>query len=1082
MRCRAAHRLLGLLDADAGLSAAQQRTLAAHVESCDRCRRAREALRREAGLLEQALEVTSDPGEAVRARILAQTVAAVTDGDLGANTSETRLPGSPVARLRRPVLALAAAAAILLPVALCLHLLRPPDADLPGPTDRRVVVPDEAPQPPGTTTAQPDRPRVVVQAPLPDIPPASSPGPSPQPERTPSTWPPHQPKNVPPTGGQLEPSGPPMPTAPQPYGLIASASGDATLSREGRGTDQPVAEDQPLLAGEATVGRDGADRPGHQGTALRSGDSLRTGDDASLVATFNDGSRLELAAGTELSLGRPSPSGGRPATATLASGGIMAHVEPGGGPFEVDTPVASASVLGTQFSLQATKRKTVLVVLTGAVAFWNSLGRVVAGGMERSVAVRGYAPTAPSRAVGQSRAGWVEKPHLHDGGGLCADAGAYAAGDLKRVYDRLRGSEETPGLLADVLGPLWWGGGGVWLSQKCARELAERPDGLADLRRSDLGLVHPLTKDEDVRGVAIFEVLEGSPGEAAGLREDDMIVSVGGVSVDTEVQLRDELWRAASGSELEVTFLRDGQPQSGTVTTRSAAPTHQELAVIAAFRLLQERPRHAEARLVLANAQACLGGERQAGKAYEAVLADEPGNPVAISNLGFLHELEGEYAEALHAYQLATRLAPGFEGGWVNMAKMYGRAGLPQTELALLQTLVREHPRWELASEQLAFAYYCLGGAASISKLPEIEGLAERHPLNATIACCVARLLARAERPEEAMAACRRALTLGPADPPARRTMASYLLPPEEGDKAIAEMLKLWAPERYPLIYAKAGNYYGGRGLGSEGRAAINKGLKLDPANSVGYTGYMWVFLGQVEGGLGRTDEALSSFRKAAELETQWALPWLRRGGTLMGARRPAAEVKASYHKALDVGLTFASGNADNISSALNAAIALTRLSRALDEDDEARRYGRIAARVATQAEALDHPDLHELFTSLVGYYIETDDLAGLERVLDRTIRSGRGDVPGLAGLAGQARAAGQTEAAISIHIAVLQCDLSGKHASILVRSAFALRELTGPSTAEDVVARLRAASSRGHSDALRLALAGFLIPGGGIS
>jgi len=371
------------------------------------------------------------------------------------------------------------------------------------------------------------------------------------------------------------------------------------------------------VSGEASIKRETAEQwhPATEGDALRPGDALKTGPDSTLLAKFRDGSSLDLAADTELILDAESEGAKRPIKAKLTLGNILAVITPGSGVFEVEAALAVASVQGTQFGLQATEPKAVLTVLSGEVAFWNDLGSVTAKAMERSVAVPGHAPTEPHRLAGYHGGGWKSKVSLHDGGYLQADPRAHTTSDVRRAYEQLGARPETSAALEQALGPLWHGAGGVHVSLDWARELAQRSVRLTDLRRADLGVVHPLTKEEGVVGVPILEVLEGSPAEAAGLREDDVIVSVNGQPVDDEVQVMDELWRAQSESQLEVAFMRDGQRQTVGVTSGAAEPTPQEFALIAACRLLTTQPRHVAARIVVAHAQACLGqvSEARAG-------------------------------------------------------------------------------------------------------------------------------------------------------------------------------------------------------------------------------------------------------------------------------------------------------------------------------------------------------------------------------------------------------------------------------------------------------------------------------------
>lgn len=68
-------------------------------------------------------------------------------------------------------------------------------------------------------------------------------------------------------------------------------------------------------------------------------------------------------------------------------------------------------------------------------------------------------------------------------------------------------------------------------------------------------------------GATVISVMEGSPGETAGLRAGDEIIAVDGESVETwqpeEIVLH---IRGEKGTEVALTFLRDGEPMEVTLT------------------------------------------------------------------------------------------------------------------------------------------------------------------------------------------------------------------------------------------------------------------------------------------------------------------------------------------------------------------------------------------------------------------------------------------------------------------------------------------------------------------------------------
>jgi regulator of sigma E protease len=71
--------------------------------------------------------------------------------------------------------------------------------------------------------------------------------------------------------------------------------------------------------------------------------------------------------------------------------------------------------------------------------------------------------------------------------------------------------------------------------------------------------------------VQIFRIVAASPAEQAGLREGDVVLSLGGQSVKTTGELRRAI-EANLGKSVPIEIRRDGQPASLTVTPRAQWP------------------------------------------------------------------------------------------------------------------------------------------------------------------------------------------------------------------------------------------------------------------------------------------------------------------------------------------------------------------------------------------------------------------------------------------------------------------------------------------------------------------------------
>jgi beta-lactamase regulating signal transducer with metallopeptidase domain/tetratricopeptide (TPR) repeat protein len=137
-----------------------------------------------------------------------------------------------------------------------------------------------------------------------------------------------------------------------------------------------------------------------------------------------------------------------------------------------------------------------------------------------------------------------------------AEAGRRAGEDARRQADEARRRAEQA--LREYQAEL-------------AERLSELPEkeraGAAEARRPRLGVAaEPLTEEraeelglKEAKGVVVVEVLKGTPAEKAGVKEDDVILAVGGKAVEDPAGLVTVLREAKPGAEVDVVVIRGGK-------------------------------------------------------------------------------------------------------------------------------------------------------------------------------------------------------------------------------------------------------------------------------------------------------------------------------------------------------------------------------------------------------------------------------------------------------------------------------------------------------------------------------------------
>ena len=82
----------------------------------------------------------------------------------------------------------------------------------------------------------------------------------------------------------------------------------------------------------------------------------------------------------------------------------------------------------------------------------------------------------------------------------------------------------------------------------------------------DIGVTARTSTNGAAAGAELATIVPGSPADAAGLREGDVITAVGDRPVGSADELTVALWTAGAGDTVRVTLIRDGQRMELDVT------------------------------------------------------------------------------------------------------------------------------------------------------------------------------------------------------------------------------------------------------------------------------------------------------------------------------------------------------------------------------------------------------------------------------------------------------------------------------------------------------------------------------------
>lgn len=129
---------------------------------------------------------------------------------------------------------------------------------------------------------------------------------------------------------------------------------------------------------------------------------------------------------------------------------------------------------------------------------------------------------------------------------------------------------------------------GFAIPANMARNVMEQLIGKGKVQRGMLGVgIQPMTAElarsfgmTEARGVLVRSVTPGGPADQAGIKAGDVITKINGKDVNDDNVLRNTIAAMAPGTDVTVTFLREGKEQDvkaklGTLTAESARATEQ---------------------------------------------------------------------------------------------------------------------------------------------------------------------------------------------------------------------------------------------------------------------------------------------------------------------------------------------------------------------------------------------------------------------------------------------------------------------------------------------------------------------------
>ena len=473
-----------------------------------------------------------------------------------------------------------------------------------------------------------------------------------------------------------------------------------------RERERIVQNERPVVGEVEDVGGDVSVRPEQESKPLvvRSGDKLAlgsiidTGDMGRVEILLKDGSKLTLDFNTVVVLRGES---GR--EFELRSGTLVASVArtPNKETFVVETPVATAEVLSTEFSLSLEKRtklQALLQVKSGLVSFYNDQGEEKVGAMTESTAVEGTAPTEPKRIEKLKERLFVhEVGHTHlteftkrlsakDAlTRLVAAGGASPASSVPNALARRLGEATQPAMAGDAEASIW-----------ALQQLVEVAPHAAVF--NNLGVVHEM--------------------------QDDMLLAIRNYQNAVRLDPSQPLYRYNLGLSLQrIGNLPRSIEELEASLRLNPRYEHAVKELAHGLDLLERYPealavvdaglRHnpSSAMLWMSRATVFFDGGKfaEAEKAYLRTIELEPKNASAWYQLGYVYRFQEKEPESERAFRKALEIVPSDEATVAEIAGTLQRQGRHEEAETMYKRALEIAPDSAVIHDKYAWLLETLG-------------------------------------------------------------------------------------------------------------------------------------------------------------------------------------------------------------------------------------------------------------------------------------------------------------------------------------------------------------------------------------
>ena len=470
-------------------------------------------------------------------------------------------------------------------------------------------------------------------------------------------------------------------------------------------------------------------QPARPAQALATGDFVRTRQAAKMALLFADDTQLRLHQNTVLQVkGVATPA--QPVTTLLLSAGRAwtQTRRPDGSRLNLETPAATAAIRGTDWDISVEgDGRTLLTVLSGTVELSNAQGQVSVGANEAAVAEVGKAPVKLQLSNPRERVQWVNAlvadplPHLRTApppDGLLPIVEALAQRQPQAAQQALAqaGSGTPPAWRTTLQAAAALQAGQVAAARSALAQAQAQADAplAAWLMRADIQLMEG---ESTAAEQTLAQALQRWPGHPALLATQARAQLL----ADRPEQARATLAGAPASGSVDVDLVR-------AALARHVGDTPATLA--AYTQATTTAPQDARGWLGLGSAQAEREDTAPARQHLRQALALEPHLAQAQGERGTLETFSNDFVAAQAAFDAALADNAADYVALTGLGLLRLKQGQPEAALdAFLRAGVME-PRYARAKTWTAVAYYQLGRQHdAITTLQQAAQLDDKDPV-----------------------------------------------------------------------------------------------------------------------------------------------------------------------------------------------------------------------------------------------------------------------------------------------------------------------------------------------------------------